>query len=68
MPVPVARALSVAGEAVARLVRKPPLLPRGQLYFFLWNARPQSAKAERELGWRRTPLEEGLATVVAELA
>jgi nucleoside-diphosphate-sugar epimerase len=68
MPVPVARALSVAGEAVARVVRKPPLLPRGQLYFFLWNARPQSAKAERELGWRRTPLEEGLATVVAELA
>jgi nucleoside-diphosphate-sugar epimerase len=68
MPVPVARALSVAGEAVARVVRKPPLLPHGQLHFFLWDARPQSAKAERELGWRRTPLEEGLATVVAQLA
>jgi dihydroflavonol-4-reductase len=68
MPVPLARALSVAGEGVARVIRKPPLLPRGQLYFFLWNARPQAGKAERELGWRPTPLEDGLAAVVAELA
>ena len=54
------RALSAAGEALSRLVRKPPLLPQGQLYFFLWDARPQSAKAQRELGWAPTPLEEGL--------
>jgi dihydroflavonol-4-reductase len=68
MPVGLARALSVVGEGVARVVRKPPLLPRGQLYFFLWNARPQSGKAERDLGWQRTPLETGLAAVVAEIA
>jgi dihydroflavonol-4-reductase len=67
MPVPLARALAATGEAVSRLVRKPPLLPRGQLYFFLWNARPQAAKAERELGWRPTPLEDGLAAEVARL-
>jgi nucleoside-diphosphate-sugar epimerase len=67
MPVPLARALSVAGEAVARVISKPPLLPRGQLHFFLWNARPQSAKAERELGWRPTPLEDGLSAAVARL-
>jgi dihydroflavonol-4-reductase len=65
MPVTLARALSRVGEGVARVVRKPPLLPRGQLYFFLWDARPRADKAERELGWRRTPLEEGLAAVVA---
>jgi dihydroflavonol-4-reductase len=68
MPIPVARALSTVGEGVARVIRKPPLLPRGQLYFFLWDARPQAAKAERELGWTRTPLEEGLAAVVAGIA
>jgi dihydroflavonol-4-reductase len=68
MPVPVARAVSAAGEAVSRVIRKPPLLPRGQLHFFLWDARPQAGKAERELGWRPTPLEEGLAAVVAGIA
>jgi len=67
MPVPVARALATGGEALARLVRRPPLLPKGQLYFFLWDARPQSAKAQRELGWTPTPLEEGLAATVAAL-
>jgi nucleoside-diphosphate-sugar epimerase len=53
---------------VSRVVRRPPLLPRGQLYFFLWNARPQSGKAQRDLGWVPTPLAQGLAAVVATLA
>jgi dihydroflavonol-4-reductase len=68
MPVPLARAIAAGGEAVSRVVRRPPLLPTGQLYFFLWNARPQSGKAQRELGWVPTPLEEGLTAVVAALA
>jgi dihydroflavonol-4-reductase len=67
MPVPVARALAAGGEVLARVVRRPPLLPKGQLYFFLWDARPQSAKAQRELGWTPTPLEQGLAAAVAAL-
>jgi dihydroflavonol-4-reductase len=67
MPVPVARALAAGGEAVARLLRKPPLLPKGQLYFFLWDARPRSDKAQRDLGWVPTPLDEGLGAVVAAL-
>jgi nucleoside-diphosphate-sugar epimerase len=65
MPVPLAKAISAGGEAVSRLLRRPPLLPRGQLHFFLWDARPQSGKAQRELGWVPTPLEEGLTAVVA---
>jgi nucleoside-diphosphate-sugar epimerase len=65
MPVPLAKALASGGEAVARVIRKPPLLPKGQLHFFLWDARPSSAKAQRELGWVPTPLEEGLRAVVA---
>ena len=67
MPVPVARALAGGGEALSRVIRRPPLLPKGQLYFFLWDARPQSGKAQRELGWTPTPLEEGLAATVAAL-
>jgi dihydroflavonol-4-reductase len=65
MPVPLAKAISAGGEAASRLLRKPPLLPSGQLHFFLWDARPQSGKAQRELGWVPTPLEEGLTAVVA---
>jgi len=67
MPVPVAKALAGGGEALARVIRRRPLLPKGQLYFFLWDARPQSAKARRELGWAPTPLEDGLAATVAAL-
>ena len=65
MPVPLAKALAAGGEVASRAIRKPPLLPKGQLHFFLWDARPQSGKAQRELGWVPTPLEEGLRAVVS---
>ena len=35
--------------------------PRGQLHFFLWDARPQSAKAQRELGLGPHPARAGPA-------
>jgi dihydroflavonol-4-reductase len=60
MPVPVAKALASVGEGVARIIRRPPLLPRGQLTYFLWQAHPDSGKAQRELGWSTTPLAEGI--------
>jgi len=60
VPAPVARALATGGEALARVIRRPPLLPKGQLHFFLWNAAPRAAKAERELGWRPTDVREGV--------
>jgi nucleoside-diphosphate-sugar epimerase len=67
LPVPLARALAGAGETMARLIRRPPLLARGELYFLLWNAAPDSGKAQRELGWRRTPFEAGLRRTLVEL-
>lgn len=67
IPRPVAQVLSVAGEAVARATGKPPLLPRGQLLFFLWDAAPDSGRAQDELGWEPTLLEDGLAAAVADL-
>jgi nucleoside-diphosphate-sugar epimerase len=60
MPVPVARGLASVGEGISRVIRRPPLLPRGQLTYFLWQAQPDSSKAQRELGWETTPLDEGV--------
>src|SRR5437763_357745 len=60
LPVPAAKAMAAAGEGLSRVIRRPPLLPRGQLYFFLWNAAPSSDKAQRELGWRPTDVRDGV--------
>ena len=60
MPVPVARAIAGVGAGISRVIRRPPLLPKGQLTYFLWQARPDSSKAQRELGWKTTPLDEGV--------
>jgi len=65
LPVSVARGIAGAGEALSRIIRKPPLISRGQLYFMLWNAAPDSGKAVRELGWEPTPLDEGLRATLA---
>jgi len=67
LPVGLARGMAAGGELVARVIRKPPLLARGQLHFFLWNAAPDSGKAQRELGWEPTPLEDGLSATLASL-
>ena len=67
LPLPLARAMAAGSEALSRVIRRPPLLSRGQLYFFTWNAHPVAAKAETELGWTSTPLAEGLRRTLADL-
>ncbi len=67
IPAGLAEAVSIAGEGVARVVRKPPLLPRGQLYFLRWNAAPDSSKAQSELGWEPTSLDDGLTRTLASM-
>jgi dihydroflavonol-4-reductase len=64
MPVPIAKGLATVGEAVSRLIRRPPLLGAGQLHFLLWQARADSAKARSELGVEFTPWEEGIRRTV----
>jgi dihydroflavonol-4-reductase len=60
MPIPVAKSIAAVGAGVSRVIRRPPLLPKGQLTYFLWQAHPDSSKAQRELGWKTTPLDEGV--------
>ena len=67
LPLPVARVLAGLGETVARVIRRPPLIARGELVFLQWNAAPDSSKAQRELGWQPTPFEEGLRRTLEQL-
>ena len=67
LPARAARVAAGAGEALSRIIRRPPLLPRGQLHFFMWNARPDSTKAQRELGWKPTALEDGFRATLEAL-
>ena len=60
LPVPVARVTAAVGDAIAKRTGITPLVSRGQLKFLLWNAAPDSTKAQEELGWEPTPLEDGI--------
>ncbi|MSO42549.1 MAG: NAD-dependent epimerase/dehydratase family protein [Solirubrobacterales bacterium] len=60
MPLALARAFAAAGEGISRVIKRPPMISRGQVYFFSWQAHPDSSKAQSELGWKTTPLEEGI--------
>ena len=67
VPVPLARALAALGDALAARTegRIKPLVSRGQLEFLLWNAAPDSTRAQEELGWEPTPLEDGIRESLA---
>lgn len=67
LPLWAASALSRLGEAKARLVGRPPLVPRGQLQFLQVGAYPSARRATEELGLAFTPLAEGLERTVAWL-
>jgi dihydroflavonol-4-reductase len=65
LPVRLARAVAAAGDALAALTGIEPLVSRGQLEFLLWNAAPDSTRAQEELGWEPTPLEDGIRKSLA---
>jgi dihydroflavonol-4-reductase len=64
LPTALARALAAAGEGVSRLIRRPPLIGRGQLHFVLWQARADSTRAQTELDFHPTPWREGIPRTV----
>jgi dihydroflavonol-4-reductase len=65
MPIGAARFVSNAGERIARLTRRPPLIPRGALHFLESHAVPVAARAQQELDWTPTPFDEGVSKTVA---
>ena len=60
LPLWVGKCVSEVGEAVSKLTRKPPLIPRGQLHLLQWGAIPVAKRAKEELGWQMTPYAEGV--------
>jgi dihydroflavonol-4-reductase len=64
LPSGLARALAIVGEGVSKLIRRPPLLGRGQLHFVLWQARADSARAQSELDFHPTPWRKGIPRTV----
>ncbi len=68
MPRAVARLVSAAGEGLARLAHRPPLIPAGQLHCLLSDQRPLSGRARRELGWTPTPFDDALRATPAHLS
>lgn len=63
-PLWVARVLSAVTEAASSLSGKPPLIPKGQLHFMQWGARPDSTRARRELDLDFVPLRRGLERLI----
>ncbi len=64
LPERAARGMAATGEAISNLIKRPPLMARGELEFLLWEARADSSKAQRELGFEPTDWREGIECTV----
>ena len=64
LPLPLVHIVATAGEWIAKLINKAPLIPKGQVIFLQWQAHPQSTKAQRELGWSPLSFKEGLKETI----
>jgi nucleoside-diphosphate-sugar epimerase len=67
VPLTAARLMASTGEWISRFTHRPPLLAKGTLVFALWQAIPNSQKAQRELGWQPTPLKAGIRETIGFL-
>ena len=59
MPMAFARAIAVAGEGVAKLTKRPPLIARGEQIFLASHPVPVADRARAELDWSSRPISEG---------
>jgi dihydroflavonol-4-reductase len=65
MPLAIARIVSTAGERVAQVTGRPPMIPRSVLHFLERGSRPSGARARTELGWNPTPFATGVERTLA---
>lgn len=65
MPAWAAHALAAVGEVIAQVIRRPPLIPRGQLHFLESGAHPRGDRARAELGWNPTSFRDALPATIA---
>ena len=67
MPLWLGNLVAHVGESVSGITGRPPLIPRGQLEFLQWQARPSSAFAQSRLGWKPRGFQDGLADTASYL-
>ena len=65
MPSWAAHALATVGELIARVIRRPPPIPGGQLHFLESGAHPRADRARAELGWAPTAFRDALPATLA---
>jgi dihydroflavonol-4-reductase len=65
MPLPIARAVSMVGEQIAKVTGRPPMISRSVLRFLERGSRPSGARARTELGWNPTPFATGVERTLA---
>jgi len=65
MPMAFARALAVAGEGLAKLTRRAPLIARGEQVFLASHPVPVADRARRELDWSSRPAGPGFGETLA---
>jgi dihydroflavonol-4-reductase len=61
MPLGVAKGVSIAGEGLARVTGRPPMISKSVLLFLERGSRPSGERARAELGWSPTPFTTGVA-------
>ena len=61
LPLGVAKVVASVGEWISSYTKKPPLLPKGQLEFVQYGSIPSSERAQKDLGWKPRPFEQGLS-------
>lgn len=66
-PVGLLKALAAITAPLARIFGFKPLIAPGQLTFLLWNVKVDASKAQRELGFTPTALDEGVRKTLAFL-
>jgi dihydroflavonol-4-reductase len=55
---------AAAGETLAAVTGKPPVVARGQVEFLQSGARPVADRAREQLGWDPTPFRRGLERTI----